>query len=113
MRLILLIAAFALLALTPAYARNAGGTVSLTKTQVATECGPSLGSGGGVTGCTKQCGDKFCGYFCNNKTGKCQGFTIGMVQAPRQPADLDVPPASLATPLESGGKQQPVKHVTP
>jgi len=44
-------------------------TVKLTSEQVANVCGKSLQTGGGHSGCTKNCGNgHICDYDCSNKT---------------------------------------------
>ncbi|SRR5581483_8167622 len=72
-----LIAGLAALAIvvTDASAKNPI-VVGLTSQQVANVCGKNLVSGGGHSGCVKDCGPQnkyVCDFDCNNKTGKCGG----------------------------------------
>lgn len=68
------VAALAAFGLLPGEAQAAG--VKLTQQQVTDVCGKKLQTGGGHSGCTKNCGlngEYQCDFDCNNKTGKCEG----------------------------------------
>jgi len=57
--------------------------VSLTSQQVANVCGKNLQTGGGHSGCTKNCGagnKQICDFDCNNKTKQCGGQCVTCAQ---------------------------------
>lgn len=84
MRLLLILLSMAFLALQPAPASAAG--VKLTPEQVKTVCGDDIKSGGGSTGCTKQCGlngQNWCDYNC--KKDKCEGIVVALTTGEEPP----------------------------
>jgi hypothetical protein len=77
MRFLFILLSMGFLALHVAPAEAKG--VKLTPEQVKTVCGKDIQSGGGNTGCTKNCGlngQNICDYNC--KGGKCEGQIVAM-----------------------------------
>ena len=57
--------------------------VKLTSQQVANVCGKNMQTGGGHSGCSKNCGagnKQICDFDCNNKTKQCGGQCVTCAQ---------------------------------
>ena len=54
-------------------------SVKITQEQVGNVCGKNMQTGGGHSGCSKQCGSNkqyVCDFDCNNKSGNCTGTCV-------------------------------------